>query len=536
MFRSSVPVTDEGFANRARELARLEGHLRKLAAGAPSWVALIGPRKVGKTSLLLELARRAARPGLAFVIFDSFEDASPAPAIFRRFALRVLDAALGAETGISLETLARRPAEYRAALQESRPFAALPPALRALVLELPDRRADADLARDALDLPERLAQALRLQVVVAWDEFQELATLDLRPGRGTVLPLARSLWQKHRRVSYFISGSARTMLRELVTEEHSPFFQHFEVLELGPFREEDAVRLLVETSARGRRIVPLLARRAIDVIGGHPFYVQLLGETMERQAPPIDDTALKEALQELLFSRTGRLALHFENEFAHRAGRSTYLAAALQALADGPRRLGEVARAIGAPPGATVRYLERLGDAVARTEDGGYRLDDPTLGLWLRWRQPGGTVVPMTLLGDEAEQAVAQHLARSGFDLVYQSRASRGAFDLLALRGGRQLGIQVKRAALPVRFPAAEWRRMGAEGRRLGWRWLVAAVTPDAGVVLLDPARAGGAARARTGRAGGARGETLDRPAAVDNVLLWLDRRTVARAKARRGS
>ena len=38
----------------------------------------------------------------------------------------------------------------------------------------------------------------------------------------------------------------------------------------------------------------------------------------------------------------------------------------------------------------------------------------------------------MTIVGDEAEQAVAAFLAGLGFDLVYQSRASRGAFDLLA--------------------------------------------------------------------------------------------------------
>ncbi len=33
----------------------------------------------------------------------------------------------------------------------------------------------------------------------------------------------------------------------------------------------------------------------------------------------------------------------------------------------------------------------------------------------------------MTVVGDEAEKTVARHLARLGFDLVYQSRASRGA-------------------------------------------------------------------------------------------------------------
>lgn len=196
-------------------------------------------------------------------------------------------------------------------------------------------------------------------------------------------------------------------------------------------------------------------------------------------------------------------------------GHSGYLVRTLEILARGPRRVAEIARAIASPSGATVRYLERLREAVVRTEDGRYRLADPVFGLWLAWRQPGGTVVPMQVIGDEAEQRVAEHLARMGFDLIYQSRASRGAFDLLAVRGPRQLGVQVKRSPLPLRFGTAAWKRMAAEAERFGWRWVVAVLTPppEDQILLLDPA----AARIR-------KGATLDAAAAVDNLLLWVDR------------
>jgi hypothetical protein len=48
---------------------------------------------------------------------------------------------------------------------------------------------------------------------------------------------------------------------------------------------------------------------------------------------------LRAALQALLFSRTGRLALYFEGEFQRLVGRSTYLAGLLAALAEGPANL-----------------------------------------------------------------------------------------------------------------------------------------------------------------------------------------------------
>ncbi|MBI2373339.1 MAG: ATP-binding protein [Deltaproteobacteria bacterium] len=526
MFRTSVPATADFFFDRDKEIARLEGDVAKLRKGAPSWVAILGARKVGKTSLVLELARRMAGPKLAFVVLDVFESLPVSFEIFRRFGLRVVDTTLGQEVGASIEALADNPADLRAALQQSARFTALPPGLRATILDLPDHAMEGDFFRRCLDLPEQLATALGLHVVVAWDEFQELSTLPRGKAIPDPLPLMRTAWQKHQRVGYVISGSARSMLLELVTSKRSPFFQHFAIMDLEPFPAQDGIAMLTACAPADRPIPKALAARAVDSVGGHPFYLQLLGEALTLRDPPYDEACLKDALQNILFSRTGRLALYFENEYARVVGRSTFLATALSALAKGPRRLSEIATEIGTGSGSTVRYLERLGDAVVRLPDARYGLADPTFGLWLAWRQPGGTVVPMKLVGDEAEIRTAAHLARLGFDLVYQSRASRGAFDLLATRGAIQLGVQVKRSPLPVRFDRAEWARMRAEAERFGWRWAVAVLTPppEERLLILDPERA------RRTRAGFA----LDAAAEVENVLAWLDQSAPGKTRRRR--
>ncbi len=120
----------------------------------------------------------------------------------------------------------------------------------------------------------------------------------------------------------------------------------------------------------------------------------------------------------------------------------------------------------------------------------------------------------MKLVGNEAELRVAEHLASLGFELVYQSRASRGAFDLLAIRGGRQLGVQVKRSALPLRFPKTAWARMACDAARFGWVFCIAAVSPEGEVALLDPARATKRKEVRIGE-----------EARIDNLLTWLEAR-----------
>jgi Holliday junction resolvase len=119
----------------------------------------------------------------------------------------------------------------------------------------------------------------------------------------------------------------------------------------------------------------------------------------------------------------------------------------------------------------------------------------------------------MTVLGDEGERTVARSLAELGFELVYQSRASRGAFDLLALRAGVMVGVQVKRSALPLHFSQTAWKRLEAEGKRLGWLAVVASTTNEDGVTFLDPAKA-------TRK----KGISVGAGAAIDNLLTWVDR------------
>jgi len=514
MFRTNVPVSRARFHDRGKALDRMKRLALDLKRGEPRWLAIIGPRKIGKSSLLTEAAERFGNAKLRFVSFDVFDAMPVSFEFFRRLGAKILDAAVAEDAGAAVSVTIDEPRRFREVLARSDRFAQLSAPLRSTLIELAERPADDTLVRDALALPEQLAKAFDMRFVIAIDEFQELLALGSARGAVDPLPLMRSTWQRHERVGYVISGSSRTMLMELVTSERSPFFQHFDVLELGPFDRRDAIELLTSEAPHGRPIGAELAERAYGALGGNPFYLQLFGEALTALEPPYDQAALKEALQALLFSRTGRLALYFTAEHARIVGRSAGLAAVLQALSGGPLRASEVGARVRATSGTTVRSLERLGDVVSKLPDGRYAIDDPAFAAWISWRSPGGAAVPMKLVGDEAELRVAEYLASLGFDLVYQSRASRGAFDLLGIRGSKQLGVQVKRSALPLRFGKAAWARMMADAARWGWAYCIAAVSPEGEVELLDPARVSKGKEARVGES-----------ARIENLLLWLQSR-----------
>lgn len=512
MYRSSAPVIAGAFHDRRAELERIGDALASLERGAPRWLAILGPRKIGKTSLILEAARRA-RGDVAIAVLDAFERMPLDLEVFRVLAVRALDALVGDESAGALRRRLHDPGAFRALLHTARSLRDLPAPLRTDLDRLVDEPATPDAVRRWLELPEELCAALDRKLVLAIDEVQELASLS--SAKFEPFPLMRAVWQRHQHVAYFFSGSAPSMLRQLVSSRESPFFQHFTLFELAPFGSDDAISLLVDEAPPDRSIPRALAARLYEVVGGHPFYLQVLGESLTASPGPYELASLKPLLQSELFSRTGRLSLYFENEYRRIVGNATTAAASLEAIArHGPMRMTDVARAIGSSTAATARYLERLGDAVVRDEAGLYRIADPVFARWIEWRSPGGTVVPMKILGDEAELAVAEHLAGHGFDLVYQSRGSRGAFDLLALRGHQQLGVQVKRSAFPVRFGKREWARMDADATRWDWAWCVAVVDAEARVHLCDPRRAEVGREVR-----------VTEKSAIDNVSRWLDRK-----------
>jgi len=68
-------------------------------------------------------------------------------------------------------------------------------------------------------------------------------------------------------------------------------------------------------------------------------------------------------------------------------------------------------------------------------------------------------------------------MAAAGFELVYQSRASRGAFDLLAILQTKEVGVQVKKGAFPYYLKKDELQQMQYWAKQLRWKPLFALVT-----------------------------------------------------------
>ena len=404
-FLTSGPVSGELFYDRQRELDDLLAAVQSLKTDVPKYYALLGMRKVGKTSLLVEFARRLVNePSVVVVHVDCHESAIDPAIFFQDYAIAVLDAFLDA-LGHTLEI-----GTLRGARLDEADFLARLGRVQALGLRSMERGVRALLTmragrdhREAFhaiaDLPEAVAVEAGLHTIAILDEFQAVGRLnlfkDVRTTIADIFQFLRSKWQRQRRVMYVISGSEISLLEQTIHREQAPFFQHFLTLRLREFPPAEAQRMMATLFAQaGYPVDQVLIDEMVSRFNGHPFYLQVLGEELCRAANDpaiawITPALYKTVAQETLLGQGGRLYLYFQGMYERLVGSAASLAQALIAVAHGHHTLGQVARELRRGSNVVSSWLRRLVEAdVLVKEQGGYRFADPVFALWVQGTRP----------------------------------------------------------------------------------------------------------------------------------------------------
>ncbi|MBQ1702258.1 MAG: orc1/cdc6 family replication initiation protein [Prevotella sp.] len=125
---------------------------------------------------------------------------------------------------------------------------------------------------DILRLPETLAHAKKIKIIVCIDEFQQLANL---PEYKNMEGKMRSAWQQQERVSYCLYGSKRHMMLDIFNNSNSPFYRFGQLLFLNKIPKEEWMPFIVDTFKKsGKRISDEFASRICDLTECHSWYLQ----------------------------------------------------------------------------------------------------------------------------------------------------------------------------------------------------------------------------------------------------------------------
>jgi hypothetical protein len=233
-----------------------------------------------------------------------------------------------------------------------------------------------------LELLGELAAERKRRVVMIFDEFQEVLTLD-----SGFPNLMRAVFQTQPEVSHVYLGSKRHVLERIFSDRNEPFWRSAKQLELGVIAPGEFAPFLRERFAgSGKAIDDGGLERLFAVTAGHPYATQELAYfvwELVREGATASASDVDDGLDRVLRSEHNHFVLLWDD--APRPQRLLLLA-----LADDPTRQvysADFRSRHELPPTPTLQTaLAGLvtKELVGRGPDGTYSVIEPFLAEWLR--------------------------------------------------------------------------------------------------------------------------------------------------------
>lgn len=367
-FQYGTLVDRESFVNRVEERKQLKELL-----GSGINVMLISPRRWGKSSLVKvamdELVAEDKHIRVCYI--DAFSIKTEAE-FYRTFAREVITCAAS-----SLEKRLEDVKQFLKALSPSITLKSDASDTMSfdLKFELQERE-----VMEILELPEKIASAKGIRLIVCIDEFQQLASLpDYKSMEGKM----RSVWQRQQQVSYCFYGSKRHMMLDIFNNSSNPFYRFGQVLFLQKIKKEEWIPFIVNAFGRtGKEISEAQAGRLCDVVKCHSWYLQQLCYFIwSGTSGKVTDDTIELRIRQLIDTNMPMFMNDTENLTAAQT-------AMLRAVTDGEYRFNSipVMRKYELGSAQTITrnkriltekdFLEKEGDR--------YVFSDPVFELWFR--------------------------------------------------------------------------------------------------------------------------------------------------------
>jgi predicted transcriptional regulator len=367
-FQFGQLAAGQGFVNRTVDLAHL--HIT-LSQGVNT--ILIAPRRWGKTSLVHHLSRQYGSEKLVFCHIDLYS-VRDEKAFFELLGKTVINA-----THNKLESALDSLRQWLSNMSPKISLGQYPDQELGIEFDFSTDKIDPSAL---LNLPEKIAQAKNIRLVLCFDEFQNIEYLtDSLPFQK----LLRSHWQKHQQVTYLLYGRKRHMLMELFEKQSYPFYKFGQVVYLDKIPAAEFEHYIYTQFAQhNKKITKKQAKAVVQLMDNKPYHVQQLAFILFNQTQTqVDAEALNRSLQSLL---TQGLAL-YQHLFESLSNMQVKLMNALVKNDSRSLYSHELIKDYQLKSSANVtRSLQGLEDKeIIDRFDGSIDINDPGFRIW--WRQ-----------------------------------------------------------------------------------------------------------------------------------------------------
>jgi AAA+ ATPase superfamily predicted ATPase len=252
------------FTDREEESALLEMNFKSLIN-----TTIISPRRWGKTSLVENVAEkiRTENKKIKVCTLDIFNVRSEME-FYEHFAKEILRG-----TSNRWEEMAENAKKFLSHLLPQISFSADSQAEITFGVGWETLQKNPD---EILNLPETIAKAKKISVIVCIDEFQSISGF---PESLAFQRKLRSHWQHHHNVGYCLYGSKRTMLLDIFSNPSMPFYKFGDILFLQKISNQkwgEFIKKRFEDT--NKKISIEQAEYLAESVDNHSYYVQQLAQ------------------------------------------------------------------------------------------------------------------------------------------------------------------------------------------------------------------------------------------------------------------
>ena len=287
-FTYGKEVTGSSFCNRKNEIEEI---YRDIVNSQN--VIIFSQRRFGKTSLIKEVLKKVQKEGVLTIYVDIYSVLTEEDLV-RIYAKAVAEIALG-----KLERGLRDAAKL---FKSIRPKLTLDETGKPTYSIDVDKRETLPLLEDVLESVNRYADRKKKKAVVVLDEFQQIGQFKTDRVEKTM----RSIFQKHKNISYIFMGSKKHLIFDMFNNPNRPFYRSAKPFPLGKIGKSEFMSFIKNKfKSTGKIITDDSVKKIIDICECHPYYIQyfchiILERAIDKQK--ISENNLKEGLG-LLLSR-----------------------------------------------------------------------------------------------------------------------------------------------------------------------------------------------------------------------------------------
>jgi len=380
------PAVKDDFIDREKILADMLSTLED--ESIRMGFALVGPRRIGKTSILKEVVRRLeGKKGIVPVYFSLWDLVeNTLPELCSRITLAIVE---GFKPHLSIKLKMKKLLKV--------PALKFFEVLRSLDIKISlfdeieialrmGKKGEIDyntLVEKVFLFGDKIAKENGVRFILVLDEFPSIMDVKNKTKLGEgIIRKIRTIYEDLENTILCISGSIRKTMEITALSPSSAFYRQFIIKNIEPFDLEATAEIL-ENNLNAKISAEAISR-FYGLTGGIPFYLQFLGRELGRFSPEsVDLPEIENSFNQFLFQEGDILFAEQIKSFSDKEKMILSRMACYDL-----KTPAQIQKSSGEPSNVVSRYMEYFlsKGVLQREKKGVYQFVDPVFERWLKRR------------------------------------------------------------------------------------------------------------------------------------------------------